>query len=299
VPAASVDQIAQLTTTVTAMARQLEAGRLENYRLQAIQTARASGYELIDPMVTGNNRADIDASIQMAVAEYNFQHSRIEAGVRARIQHEAEVAAVAAQNGQPPLEPPQSTVTSVSVQPYQPPQAQPLSLPGFIAASGIPDGNPSALSSEQFAYLTSGDAVRNGDYARMRTQLHGALRAGAPRPSTAWSLSQNGPNLAPPLPIGQPYGSPPPAMGSNAYAGVQQPQLRTYAPPPPAPPPAPQQPFHSPQQLTPLAGLVPHSDPGQAAAAALRAVSGQHASAASAMDRNRSGNPNQHVQRPF
>jgi hypothetical protein len=93
------------------------------------------------------------------------------------------------------------------------------------AAAASVTGNEDALAPEQVAYLTSSDALRNGDFLKFRHMLHQAIRQGMPRgPGKQWSLHQaEAYSLAPPLP--QNF-----APGAPSYSSVQMPQVRMTQP---------------------------------------------------------------------
>jgi hypothetical protein len=107
------------------------------------------------------------------------------------------------------------------------PPAPPPSVPTFHSpsAAAAVTGDEGVLAPEQVAYLTSPEALRNGDFLKYRHTLHQAIRQGMPRgPGKQWSLHQaEAYSLAPPLPQSM-------APGAPSYSSVQLPQVRLTQP---------------------------------------------------------------------
>lgn len=211
-------ELEALKRSVNTLTHTLERQGLETYRLQAINIARTNGNEFSDLMVGGRNQAEIDLSIQAAIAEYKYLETKwLEKHPPPVVQPPAPVV-------------PQGTVQAAAVPPQgqQPVQGQPpgtVSVPSMIAAPG-PPLESQVITAEQLAYLTSPEAIRNGDYAANRHLLQNALRAGLSGPGQHWSFSGGPqPGLNPPgTPPGMPVGGPGP-VGRSHYAGLTQPDF--------------------------------------------------------------------------
>lgn len=223
------DEIAKLRKDMRALTNMIEAERLENYRLSAIQNYRSQGIELIDALVGGRTRQEIDASLQVAANEYNLivnrERARIQAQVEAQLRTGTQPVVQAA-----PAAPavPVGTVAAVAppalpaAAPPAVPAAAPISSPSFLRVPGVPEGQ-GEITQEFIQYLTTPAAMRNGDYQKYRHLVHGALRAampGIPR-GQAWSFS-NHTQIAPPVPVSAPA----PAFGPQIpQAGFHQPAV--------------------------------------------------------------------------
>lgn len=206
--------LAQVTAANAQLQAQFNRMQLDIYQANAINAARANGEELIDAIVRGNTTAEIDASVQIAKAEYK----------QLQEQFAKKNPPVAAAPAATPA--PQGTVTSTQVTPpaAPPPAAPPLSLPAFHSAPGVPDAGGNVITKEQLSYLTSAEAIRNGDYAKNRHLLHGALRSGMQGAPGQFSFSgQNVPGLVPPPGAMAPGVQP--GVQTSAYAGMSVPQV--------------------------------------------------------------------------
>lgn len=195
--------------------------QLETYRANAISAARASGRDLIETLVGGRNAQEIDASVALAAAEYELLRGQIQTKLLADMAAAAPPPAPVVEA--PPAAPQAPVGVTHAAAPVQQ-QPQGFSVPSYVAAPGIPDGQDHVITQDNLNYLTSSAAVQNGDYAKNRHLLHAALR-GQSSPGKGWSFQQQ--NLAPPSPIGQQRGET--AMTQNVYAGVQMPQVRAQA----------------------------------------------------------------------
>lgn len=182
------------------LAQSLHRAELQSYRASVISAARANGIELVDALVIGGTREEIDASVQIAAAEYRMLREQIlrNAG-----------AAAAPQAASAPV----GTVASAGSAPTAP------SLPSAHNPANLPpEPANGGMTAEQLAYLTSPTAQRNGDYARNRHLIFAALQ----------SMSGNGPQAqpfqaAPQLGIAAPQTN----LGvvPNPFAGVTFPQV--------------------------------------------------------------------------
>lgn len=237
-------ELERLRKAVDTQNKLLVQMQLDTYRNQAIANTRAAGTELVDGMVFGRTTAEIDASLQVAVAEYALLAQQWQAKNQAAQVAQATAVAQAQAQQLPPAAPqapaapqvPQGTVMTTGAAPAPQAQApvapqQPegsLSLPGYVNA-GNPQAGQQYVSREDLAYLTSPAAIRNGDFARNRHLLHAGLHnAGqGPMPNQAWGFNSQGPSLAPPMPIGAAPQArmEAPAMQGNAYAGVTMPAV--------------------------------------------------------------------------
>lgn len=218
-PTSDDDDLKALRRDVAKLTRDLEQSRLEAYRLQAINNARAGGHELIDALVYGRNTAEIDASIQIAIAEYRLVESRVAQQLQTQIQQQIQQQVPTQQQAAPP----QGVVSSVGGQPVAPPQQQqqqvaPPSGPSFLRVPGLPEGQGD-ITPEQLHYLTT-TGVRTGEYARFRNQIHAALRGGMQGPpAQSWGLSSHSVPVAPPAS---------PMAPAAPMAGIQQPQFPVH-----------------------------------------------------------------------
>lgn len=228
-----VRQIAALTKQVAETNKRADAAALEAYRMQAIQSWKAQGVEVIEGMVGGRNQAEVDASLQVAAAEYqHLQNEWLKKQAAAIQQAPAQAPAPVAPPVMTPPPVPQGMVTQ-QAQPQQqfqqaPQQTQAPSVPGYMAAPNMPAPTAQGLDAATLQVLTSSDAVRNGSYAANRQQLLAQLRSGgAPGNGQPWAFNPQGPQLAPAMPVAQaPMQPGQQAMGANAYAGVSIPQVR-------------------------------------------------------------------------
>jgi len=126
---------------------------LRAYAQEQINIVRQNGNDLIAVLVGGDSEEEIDDSIKVATAEYQFLIQQHENKTRAQNQ-----------NNNP---------TSVTVQSgngrSRPQGTPPVQVPNSVEA----DSNQ-----ENIDDITSQNAVRDGSYAKNRTQLLGRLRRG-------------------------------------------------------------------------------------------------------------------------
>lgn len=216
-----------------------DAATLGTYRLQAILAVHASGKKLIESLVFGSTKEEIDATIANAVAEYENIQRQVLASVPAPAAAPAPALPPVVQAAPPPAATPPTGIVTQQGQPAPAPQtaapapqtAPGFNVPGYIAAPNVPNAPDQTLDSGTFNYLTSAEGVRNGHYAANRQTLMNSLRAGSGGPGGADFAFNPGYQLAPPVPRGMPaqqmQAPQAPAMSSNPYAGVSFPQVRT------------------------------------------------------------------------
>ncbi len=221
-PTLQKEKIDQVSDQVQQLFNELQEQKLENYRLQAISSAKAAGLQLSELMVVGRTTAEIDASVKLAIAEYQLIASQVAKQIETQLQAQQQQMALQAQQAQ--LQAAQQAAQQ------QAPQAQvsqlggqPISAPSFMAAPAPAPQNQAGYSPEQISLLTSPEALRSGDYAKHREELHRQLR-GAGRPQQL--MMPTTPQFAPPVPAPQLA----PAIQLTNFAGVQQPQIPSFAP---------------------------------------------------------------------
>lgn len=217
-----LQRLEELNAKLEASEKRREAAELDAYRQYAIGQVRASGRELLDGYVVGNSRSEIDASIQVAIAEYDLVASRVRSQLVNAIP-------------QPPVAPPpaapvvaapvgvstQTTAAAIPAAPQPPPVSGPtaVSVPGAAPQTGY--------TQEQIQYLTSPAAMQNGDYARHRHNLMAQLRGQMIAPPQQWAFTpsyQVGPGFPPGMQTG------PAQMPVVQHAGVTIPQPVAAAP---------------------------------------------------------------------
>jgi len=229
--------MAMLQEQLQQMQNDLHRSRMETYREQAINAARANGNNLVDSLVFGDSKEAIDASLQIAVAEYKLIESQVAKNLQSQLTAQQQAQAQSAET--------QGTVSAVGGQAVAPQaQAQYPSGPSHISAPGVPPQN-NALDPERLRYLTT-TGVRTGEYAMFRNEIMAALRAHSPGPNgQKWSFNGNG-QLSPTVPQSVPAGGyqsqfagvppqPHPGASPPISTYVQPPQPMAYGPQPVAP----------------------------------------------------------------
>jgi hypothetical protein len=229
------------------MQQQLRQSELNTFRANAIAQARASGNDLVDGMVYGNSEAEITQRVAAACQEYRMMEQRIREQVMRSI--------------------PQGTTTAASPTAAAQVAQQPLGSPGYaapVSAQPAPQ-NQGVLTPEQYSYLLSPQAVRNGDYAKYRHLVfqHMANVANAPAPTVQPPVSYS-PAIPqqPPMPVG--YGT----LPGGVQVPVMRPQGPVYTQPPAYPQPgygaAPAGYFQQPPGFIPQPqpAFVPQGQPG-------------------------------------
>ena len=248
-----------------ALLGRIRGGELALYRSTAIREAITQGHGFLESLVGGSSEEEIDASLEVARAEY----ARVEAQVAAKMQAQYQAQWAASQAAQPPAMVVQQQVPVYQAPPPNP--AYPAQQPqggGYPTAPAAFQPVPMADGTIGISEMTTEEAVRTGKYSgAVREQLMRQMKMGSG---------------APPGPLGvQPR-----QMGAMTYQqmpnGVMQPQgLPTPQVVPPqyqqqyvqGPPPAYQQPQVPQYQGPPQAPqfFVPQVPPQQGGDAALRA----------------------------
>ncbi len=205
--------------------RRAAAAELETYRQHAIGAGRAQGLDpAFDVYVGGKTPQDIDASLGVAFAEQNLAHQRF---LSQLVQKHG--AAPQVQQEQAPPPPPAGTQQVPTGYAGQPAPGQApagdVNAPSVIQAANPPQAQ--GLSKEQIQYLTSPAAIRNGDYAKYRSQVMSSLNGGGSQTLPQnWSFSnQQQPQSVPTAPGPQQA-----AVQQANFAGVQVPQVRPMGP---------------------------------------------------------------------
>jgi len=256
----------QAQTQVSELHQRIRAGELALYRSTAIREAATTGQHLIESLVGGGSEEEIDASIEVARAEYARIYSTVEQQVAARYQQQA------AMTQQPPPVVVQQPIPVYPAPPQNPAYVQqpPMgggypTAPGALPPTPMVEGGPAMVSE-----FTTEEAVRSGKYGgAVREQLMRQLKmtAGA-SPGTIGALGVQPRQLV----SGTQYVSMP--------GGVMQPQ---GLPTPPVVPPQYQQQYpqgvpQQPQYVTPApAPTMQVSADAAARAAAMAAVQRTHA----------------------
>lgn len=157
------EEIAELRDMITGLTRELRdrddraqqsarQAAVQAYRRDQIAAVRAAGGNLIDALVSGNNEEEIDATLEVAKAEYAL----VQADIEKRLKVQAA--------------PPPKVVVQQST-------SRPTGVTPTVSASQAADRS-SALSVEDLKELTSIEAIRDGRYAKHRVEILAAVRAG-------------------------------------------------------------------------------------------------------------------------
>lgn len=205
-----------------ALKAQLHRSNMESYAQRRINETLASGQQLIESMVFGNSEQEIEASIKVAIAEYELMKQRILGSLPQQPQPQQQVPVAYATNVAAPMPQQQSQQQPVPQQ-----QVQQPSVPSYLAAPGVVGGGDS-LTMDQLRALTSPESIRNGTYAQNRHRIQQSLRGalGVNPVQGAWSLT-NSPQMAPPMPVPQQN---PAAVPTGAFHGVSIPQVQHTMP---------------------------------------------------------------------
>lgn len=227
---------AQLQTQLQDLQQALQVEKMETYRQLRINQIRQQGGELIDGIVMGGTREAIEASLNVAQAEYQHTTAKFAAQMQAQ---QAQAA------GQLPPGAPQGFVGAVGGQPVAPAYAQPAA-PAYAPAQPQPPhaqqpqyhvGAPAPIAAQPVAQqpaqdfsaairqVTSSSGIRSGQFAMMRDQIFGAMRGASNGPGgSQWSFLTQvqgvTPQMAPPAPTGSV-----PAAGYPGQAGPPQPHM--------------------------------------------------------------------------
>ena len=211
------------------MAKRDEEARqfqLQLYKEQRIRDLQADGIGVMDHLIGGNSREEIEASIAVAQAEYKLWEQRF----YSRFQQQHPPAQ------QPQQLPPQVTPDQVAQQfapnaQQQVPQQQPYQqVTGPTPTAPAPAPGSAGVDYNQIAQLTTQEAVRSGDYQKNRDVILARLRQGHPVGTGAVQLPMRpmpgNPQFQPGVPA-QPTATTAPAP-QMAYTqqpnGVMQPQ---------------------------------------------------------------------------
>lgn len=201
-PAVQIDQNILLSAKIEELSAQLKASqaeqrasekaakkeRLEAYRQTVLAAyATQTGRRINDAYVYGSTNEEIDQTAKVAFQDI----LRIEAETAERLNQErASADAAAATAGTRPI-----------------PQTQVVGLPSHVVpaeSNGGPRATVAAspLTQEQYDYLMTPDAARNGDYAKYRGQVAAHIRAtrtpaGVPAPQMPGTMTHGLPGQQP------------------------------------------------------------------------------------------------------
>lgn len=206
-------QISELTQEMTALREQhtaMEADRqqrehsaaMNSYRSQRLVELRQSNVNVVEALVAGDSPEAIEASIQVANAEYGVLQQAWQAAQ--------------------PAPPAPTAYAQVPAPVQQAPTQQVLTT---VNPAPVPQQGFTAQSLQQ---MTSADAVRDGSYQKNRELILAQLRQGPARTQAQMPMRPFA--QAEQVPV-QPYAQPAPVQ--QAYA-PQAPVQQVYAPPAPA-----------------------------------------------------------------
>jgi hypothetical protein len=273
----------QAAEQIQGLNQRIRYSELALYRTTALKEAISHGAGLIESLVGGSSEEEIDASIEVAKAEYSRIYSTVEQSVAARYQSQ-----IAAQQASTPQPPPMVVQQQVPV--YQQPPQNPAYVPQPPPGGGYPTAPaafqpvPMTDATVSVSDVTTEEAVRSGKYGgAVRDQLMRQMRQGSGAPPGPLGVQprQLGAVQYVTMPNGvmQPQGLPTPQVVPPQYQqqypqGVPQGVPQGYQQPPQY------QAAAQPQMYVPQAPQVPQVSQGGDAglrAQALAAVQRTHA----------------------
>ena len=245
---------ADLRASLDAQILAEEQYQLQLYLEQKLRELTEKGVGYTAHMITGTDRASLDASINAAVADYETQ----------RAFFYEQFLAQNPQAAAPAPAPEPSNAVRVFATPPSAPQP-------YVITPTAPAPTPSGMSSEvtfdQIHTLTQPDAIRSGDYAQRRTEILARLRENRPE-GTTLPLR--------PFPSAHPQQPATPASVPRTPAIVHQHQPNGVIRPVAAPMPAMQPPQHAHSQFAPQATPPAATAPQQADAHRQAAAEAAH-----------------------